>query len=266
MEHAARASVWNIPLCQRVLATLPLVVFVFLAAGEAAATRLCLQPLALPFAKDDERFGLVEDKVSAVFESAGFEITRPAEVLEAYEPVDEEWGAIYDANTGHTIEDKKTWFEHEVERAFREDLGCEGRLRVSLGIVRAPCTGPFATWDGTTRQVVSTGRTILVALTGEARCGWVAALSLWVQLMDSAGKEIGFRSAGIEPLVEFSVSRDLDKLPEDRWLRDEVALDGAIQSALGPRAELLRTRGTSRGPIDLRGFAWPGAGEGTTEP
>jgi len=204
---------------------------------DAAAARLCFLPLSLPFDEEDERFGMVEDKITNVFESAGFETTDSESVREAYEPVNEEWGEVFDPLTGRILGDKQARFEQEVGRAYRDALGCDALVRVSLALVRAQYSMPIATWDGTTRQVMSTGRTILTALLGQSQSGWVSALSIWIHLMDLEGNDIGFRSAGVEPLVEISISRDLDKLPEDRWLVDEERLDGAIDSALGREAK-----------------------------
>ena len=50
-----------------------IVLFLGLSPADAFATRLCLQPLALPFSFDDERIAIVEEKV-----------------LEVYEPIDED--------------------------------------------------------------------------------------------------------------------------------------------------------------------------------
>ena len=227
--------------------------------GNALATRLCLLPLSLPFEEGDERFEVVERKITAVFVDAGFEIAEPEGVLEVYESVNEQWGEIFDPLSGRVLAPMQERFTRELGGAYREKLGCDALLRVTLAVVRAMYTTPTAHWDGTKRQVVTTGRTILTVLAGQTEYGWVAALSLWVRLMDPEGENIGFRSAGIEPLVELSLSRDLDKLPIDRWLREEEFLDAAIESALGTSAQLLRTKGTSQGPIDEDALDWPGA-------
>jgi len=258
MTVASAASSRKIARSGRARVPILAVIVLLLSASDAAATRLCFLPLSLPFDEDDERFGMVEEKITNVFESAGFETTDSEDVREVYEPVNDEWGEVFDPLTGRILGEQQARFEQEVGAAYRDALGCDALVQVSLALVRAQYTMPTAIWDGTTRQVMSTGRTILTALLGQTQSGWVSALSIWIHLMDLEGNDIGFRSAGVEPLVEISISRDLDKLPEDRWLVDDARFDDALESALGDDAKRLRTRGTSRGPIDPDALAWPG--------
>ena len=63
----------------------------------ARAVRLCSLPVVLPFEKGDERFDVVEEKVDAVFRSAGFEMTDSEALVEVHDRVDAEWGEIFDA-------------------------------------------------------------------------------------------------------------------------------------------------------------------------
>ena len=90
----------------------------------------------------------------------------------------------------------------------------------------------------------SGGRRALHIFRGIQERGWVTALSLWLQVFDLDGNRIAFRSAGIETPVQLAVVEDKDLLPEDRWLTDEIRLDAAIRSALGPQGESLRLHGT----------------------
>jgi hypothetical protein len=62
-------------------------------------------------------------------------------------------------------------------------------------------------------------------------------------VIDLQGEEIAFRSAGIETLVNFALVKEKDRLPPDRWLRDEAKIAAAITSALGPRGAALRSEG-----------------------
>ena len=87
--------------------------------------------------------------------------------------------------------------------------------------------------------------------------GWVAALSLWVELVDAEGRELAFRSAAIEPLVHIGRFLPEDRLPDDRWLADEQALDAAIDRALGPKALYLRDRGNPSLRFPESSLVWP---------
>lgn len=242
---------------RRLAGALTLLVLISLAPGGAWAKGLCVQPLQLPFEEGDERFDLVSEKIGLVFESAGFEIISSDEFSKVYEAVDAEWGDVLDPYTGWVLPDKMERYKNELASALAEDLGCAARLRVSLQVVRASFFTPMASWDGTQQQVISTGRALVTVLGGGSESGWVSATSIWIELMDLKGMPIAFRSAGVEILSELSLGRDVDKLPIDRWLRDEERLDKAIRSALGTRAGDLRYNGTSEGPVSRAAFEWP---------
>ena len=72
--------------------------------------------------------------------------------------------------------------------------------------------------------------------------------TLWLRVLDLEGEEIAFRSAGIETLINFAVVKDKDRLPPDRWLRDDAKIAAAIASALGPEGAFLRTDGSPPSP------------------
>jgi hypothetical protein len=113
------------------------------------------------------------------------------------------------------------------------------QLVASVVGVHASFQHGVASWDGAKQQVSSTGRIVLQVLAGAVESGWVGAFSLWLRVLDLAGNELAFRSAGIETLVHLALLEDKDLLPEDRWLTDGARLDAAIASALGPRGEKL---------------------------
>ena len=229
----------------------------FSTTSERTEPTLCMLPAILPFAEGDDRFERVESEATRRFERAGFTIVPSDQVGEMLDRVDEEFGDIYDPLDGAVLLDEFARYENEVEAGFRDDLGCSGRLRVSVGIVRARYANFSASWDGVSRQVNSTGRAVLMALAGVNEYGWVSASSLWVELSDLEGNLVGFRSAGIEPHVTLSLSRDMDKLPEDRWLRNDEYFQDAFDQALGSAANRMRDAGRPQGSIERDRVAWP---------
>jgi len=226
-------------------------------APTAGAARLCFDPVRLPF-EADERADRLERRVADVFRAAGFEVVASEQVKSAIERVDETWGEVFDPLTGRRDVERFDRFLAELRLALGErGLGCDHRLFVSVVQVRSPFSGGGARWDGRVVSITSTGRQLLNVLGGVAESGWVAALSLWVAIGDLDGEPLGFRSAGIEPLIRLSVTRGTDQLPEDNWLTDEVALDEAIRAALGPEASALRDQGTPMGAIPGDRLVWP---------
>ncbi|MEM9175913.1 MAG: hypothetical protein AAGC67_11825 [Myxococcota bacterium] len=223
----------------------------------AAGPKLCMVAAALPFEEGDDRFELVESETALRFERAGFEIVPSEDVMAMIDRVDEAFGDIYDPLDGRVVPEQLDRFETELAHGFRDDLGCAARLRTSLGIVYASYAGFRANWDGVSRPVSSGERAALMILAGVNEYGWVQASSLWVELSDADGELIGFRSAGIEPHVQITMSRDRDKLPLDQWLRNDEYLQDAFEEAIGSAAEKMRDFGRPLGAIESDEFAWP---------
>ncbi len=217
-----------------ILIQFSLILFALGMPERATGMRLCLQPVSLPFAKDDERRASLEQTVTRKLEQSGFKIVPSEEVREVAERVDEEWGEIIDPVTGRRISEKWEQYKRKLAQALGDELGCERRLTLSVALIRAPFANGSATWDGTQMSVTSAGRIVRNVLLGLNESGWLTALSLWIQVLDLNGDPLVFRSAGIEPLIDLSMSRGQDRLPEDQWLRNEEHLSRAIDSALGP--------------------------------
>lgn len=226
-------------------------------AGAATAARLCVLPLGLPFEADDDRFELVESKVSERFEAAGFEIVPAARVGPVVERVDEELGAVYDPLEGRVIPDAIDRYRSALTEALREGFGCTGRLGISIAIVGTDFARGEARWDGVTRSISSARRSGIQLVLGYHKSGWVTATSLRVHLMDVEGETVGFRSAGIEPLGLIAGVSSPEMLPRDRWLRDDERFGSALDLALGEAAIEMRDAGDPDGRIDGARVGWP---------
>lgn len=236
-------------------------VFALLSADPADAIRLCMLPLDVPFEKEDERYETLERLVTRHFEGAAVGIAPSAAVRKTYEKAVKRFGAVFDPATGEVDVVKQEKFDREVERSMREEHDCSGFVRLSLTQVAAWYGGVSARWDGRTRQVNSSARVatqVLVSVLAGVvivEQGFVPALSLLVQVTDLRDEDVAFRSAGIETLNTISLSRGHDYLPEDRWLRDEEALEEAVTLALGDDIEKLRSSGRPPG-VGAPAFRW----------
>ncbi len=226
-----------------------------LASGEAASTRLCLASNELPFEQGDPRIEILEAKIAARFEEGYFSVVGGEPVLAVIEAIDADAGPAFDSTTAEAIRGPLDADPAALGRALREKLGCEARIRIRVESVLARIDGQWAVWDGA-RISIYADEHDPVERSPEMR-GWVAALSLWVELVDVEGRELAFRSAAIEPLVHLATFRPIDRLPDDRWLQDEKALDAAIERALGPKALYLRDRGNPAWRFPESSLVWP---------
>jgi hypothetical protein len=239
------------PLAARIL----LVGLLATLAGSAKAeplgpgSKLCLYPVTIPIDEDEgaDRRDVIEKKLIAALEAASFELADPVSVRELADRVKTESGGWVDPVTGRRDESRHRAFRANLATALREDLECDAQLVAQVVPVRASFNNGMAKWDGTSDQVSSTGRIVLNLLAGVSESGWIGAFSLRLWALDLEGDDLAFRSAGIEALVELAVWKDKDFLPEDHWLTDEVKIDAAIQSALGPAGRALRERGDAAG-------------------
>lgn len=224
--------------------------------ARAAGSRLCLLPSRLPVSADDERREDLERRVSERFTRAGMEIAPRDAMEKLIESVEARSGAVYDPLTGRLDEALFAQWEADLEGSAREELGCQGFLHIGVLQVMAYYGGANAAWDGRRVMVNSGPRLTLMVLGGVMEYGWVPALSLVVEVTDLRRNEVAVRTAGIEPLQDFSLSRGNDLLPEDRWLRDEEQLEKALDSALGPDLTALKQNGRPAGGDLPTGFRW----------
>jgi len=233
-----------------------------LVAPATASAGLCMLPAQLPFEKDDPRRAALERIVARVFEAQSIEVAPSAEVQVELDGADEAAGEIFDPATGRVDEAKEAAYLDELERRLRATLGCGGLIELSLHQVIARYDGTNALWDGQRAKVNSNariaGRIALSILAGAyiTESGWVPALSLWVRITDLRRRDVAFRSAGVEPLVDFSYSRSQDLLPVDRWLRDEAIVEAAVASALGSDLSLLKADTLPADSPGVAGFRW----------
>jgi hypothetical protein len=214
-----------------------------IAGGFAPGAVVCLQRLQLPFAGGtaDARRTAIEQRIVAALTREAFTVVEPDRVTPVQDRVLKATGGFIDPATGMVDADRYRAFRERLAHALATELRCDVRLVPSVAPVRARFDSGVARWDGTTQQVSSTGRIVLNALTTTIESGWVGAFSLWLRLLDLGGEEIGFRSAGIEALVQLAVLEDKDLLPEDQWLTDGTKIDAAIASALGAGGNTLRS-------------------------
>lgn len=228
---------------------------VSLAASASAGgpVRLCLLPLTLPFEAGDPRGAMLEEKLAQHFEEGDFVVVRSSDTRPLVEANDERWGRIFDPALGTVIQDALATRNRKLGRALSDEHGCQAWISAGVRVLLATYVGGDAKWDGVVVPINSPVRSLFVG----AERGWVSALSLWIELFDLAGESLSFRSAGIEPLIHFSLTRSVDRLPEDRWLRDESSVDRAIASALGPMALDLRDRGFPTAARPSWPFEWP---------
>ncbi|MBY0398685.1 hypothetical protein K2X89_00180 [Myxococcota bacterium] len=219
-------------------------------------------PPDLPFEEDDERRARLERSVTREFEAAAITIAPSVEVEKLLDAVDERSGKIFEPETGRVDDAKQSLFLDDIERSTGQELGCTGFVRIGLHQVLAYYDGHYAHWDGRRTAINSgariAGRIVLGILAGAyiQERGWVPALSLSIQVTNLRYDDVAFRTAGVEPLVNFSVSRKQDLLPADRWLEDEAQVETAIGLALGSGLAELKGNGRPGATPLPDGFRW----------
>jgi hypothetical protein len=189
----------------------------------------------------------LEERLTRALRASSWTVRESRPVSQLTERIRKEVGGFIDPATGRRDEARHRAFRERLAAARATELGCNAQLSAIVVIVRAPFAGTTARWDGAQDSVVSVGRVVLNAALGAVERGWVAALSLSLRAYDLEGNDLAFRAAGIEALVDLSVTDDQDVLPEDVWLTDTAKIDGAIRSALGANGDSLRHRGTPAG-------------------
>ena len=218
---------------------------------------MCLQPVGVPLANaaEDPRRVDIESRLVAALRGAGFEVSDPLAVESAVVRAAETVPRRFDPTTGRPDRATDLARRAAIGTALRTELSCDARMLAEVVSLWAFVNSGHARWDGRGAFVNTAGRSILNVLGGVSESAHMTALSLWLRVLDLDANEIAFRSAGIEPLVQLAVGREV-KLPADQWLTRTERLDSAIASALGPGGRALRLEGKPQPIASPPGQCW----------
>lgn len=204
---------------------------------------LCIESVSTPLDDDsDPRVGMLEEAVSTRLQVASFHVVGSEQVTPIAKRHREAATGYFDPATGAIVREVYDAGMRELAASYRDELGCDYLIDISVVPVLATFANGTAHWDGTRVDVSSVGRRVMNALAGVSEYGTIGALSLWIEVSTLDRELVSFRSAGLQPLVRFAVGVDSDLAPEDTWFADEHKVGVAASSALGRGAEALLAR------------------------
>jgi len=189
-----------------------------------------------------------------------YEVVPPERVSDLWMEIREREGGTFDPDTGQRIEDRHRAIPEVAYAGFRSELGCDAIVRARVGTVEVDWDDGAASWDGVTRSVEGVP---------DSYRGTVEAISLFVTLFDMDGREIYFRSGGIQVLskVGFGPSgkRQLESIDAERVLEDPSEIREGVRVAVEPLHRSPWRRGSSARksePMDRPLWRWiTGAGK-----
>lgn len=214
--------------------------------GLAHDAVLCMTEPTLP---EDlaARRPAVEGQLREALERVRFRIVAAEAVSPVAERVEREIGGFVDRLTGERDWPRYREFVVARGRAFRAELGCDAELRSHVALLRIAWLNGEAKWDGLSTQVSSQSRLMMNLVGGRIESGYVGALSLWVGIWDLEGRELAFRSGGIELLATLE-SDGWHPVPPEQVLSREDRLRRAVAETVGFTGQLLRKHGKPDAP------------------
>lgn len=189
----------------------------------------------------------IDSLVIGQFRGGGITVVDPAAYEALWAEVYESADPIFDSHTGERDEAayQAAWADFYGKLATR--YGATVVLFPEIWEVVADVVSGYATWDGASQNMASTGTHILAVLdaifpsdNGGADIlpyGYVEALSLNVVLEDATGAPLYTHRAGIESLRKRISS---DRLAPSDVLQNWERLDDAVRRALGPVLDAYR--------------------------
>lgn len=195
-----------------------------------------VMPLVLPgfVPNPDDVAARYETAIAASLQAAGFSVVQPSAMRDIRERLKKTMGGLYDPMTGLPIPDKVKSYNDYADSEYQSKYRTDATLRMS--VVQRSASGGVATvtWDGVTDS--SSGRSVLTSVLSLSG-GVVSALSFYVRLTDSNGKEMYSNFGGLQVLAYARGGQVGSKLqPIDaRYIMTDPARDERARAiALGP--------------------------------
>jgi hypothetical protein len=159
-----------------------------------ALRTVCLEefsvPEVIPEAKAREKAYV--DLLRAELARGNLALVGKDETKGAFDRASRKVGGAFDRDTGATDEARFDKARAAGLGALRGELACDATMRAQFAIVRSLWESGHAVWDGVRQPVPGSG---------PKDYGWVAALSLWIEMDDMAGREIYFGAGGVQVLA-----------------------------------------------------------------
>jgi hypothetical protein len=208
------------------------------AAEPAPEAVICLCEAKLPEDLHDRR-AQVEAQLSGVLRKLGFRVVEVAAVAPIVERVERESGGSVDPLTGGRDWGRLHAFERALGRALRDELGCTALMEPTVVALVIEWNYGRAYWDGVSAMVVTASRIAYQGGIHAYDSGYVGALSLWLELRDLDGRELRFRSGGIELLAQLDTN-GWQYMPKEALLTHPERLQVAVERAVGLTGQWLR--------------------------
>ncbi|HET7296946.1 MAG TPA: hypothetical protein VFI66_07365 [Gemmatimonadales bacterium] len=167
--------------------------------------------------------------ISSSLRREGFAVV-PAQVSESiWLRLRDSIGGYFDSYTGKLIEAKLQMVHEGTLRELRDRHGVDAWLHSEIEFVGAPFTGGKVKWHGTEQESGATGG--LGGFLFGTKKGSVPALSLFVSLEDTLGKEVYAGVGGIQLTTRVQGDRFVD-VPPLSLLADSARNAAAVHLAL----------------------------------
>jgi len=173
-----------------------------------------------------------ESLLTTKLQDGGFNVIASDEYATIWRQAVKNLGAVYDSATGKRDEKKfSAAFEYTVGE-LRAKTKADALLLSAIVTVKADFSSNLAEWHGASDYVRPEG--VWGTFSGPQAYGTIAALSLWVDLVDVQGTEMYVNFGGIQVISKLYPGMKVIDVPRHEFFADETKNVRSVNIAINP--------------------------------
>jgi hypothetical protein len=196
---------------------------------------IALAPLTAPseLGSVDPKRGGFDALIAQQLRGAGFVVVPPEQSVAIWKRITDSLGGIFDATTGRRDTVKLNTARALTMAELQSRLQADAWLHSSIVVASAKFDQGNAEWDGVKQSYQSFGKKFLTALFGGGTYGKTAALSVFVELENTRGKDLYVNQGGLQ-LYMVPSGHDWVQIPPSELYANQERNATAVRLALGP--------------------------------
>jgi hypothetical protein len=179
--------------------------------------------------KEKEFEALIENKLS----EAGFKVVPCSEYRAVYQPMKQNIGPLFDANTGEPLETSRDLLLDHSKREYLAKNKVDALVWPNIESVRATWGTNIASWDGVQEPAMGKDG-ILERIATSNFTGTLPALSLKLIISDPNGQTMYENPGGIQLLAWLTMSSGFRDVPKENLLVNKDRNKKSVEIACKP--------------------------------
>lgn len=186
----------------------------------------------------DEKERKFELLIESMLRNAGFQVVPCSQYRSVYQPIKENIGPLYDANTGEPIQTKREMLLDYSKREYLSKNKVDALVWPDVISTKAYWASIKASWDGAQELVVMGKDGLLERIMTSNFTGSLPALSLRITIAEPNGQPLFVNSGGIQLLAWLTLSGRYQDVPRENLLANLQRNQKSVELACKPLMKL----------------------------